>query len=97
MIDLATRPLSELSGGQRQRIFLAQGIVRRPDILLLDEAAAGLDHESADRLQQILRDEADRGAAVCTVTHDDTAAFAADRVIRLQSGNVVRETVSTTK
>lgn len=89
MADLADRPLSDLSGGQRQRVFLAQGIVRAPDILLLDEAAAGLDRESAARMQQILVEEAARGAAVCTVTHDDDAVDAADRVIRLDRGRVV--------
>lgn len=88
MSDLADRPLAELSGGQRQRVFLAQGIVRAPAILLLDEAAAGLDRESAAGMQLILREEAARGAAVCTVTHDDDAIAAADRVIRLDRGRV---------
>lgn len=89
MSELADRPLAELSGGQRQRVFLAQGIVRAPSILLLDEAAAGLDRESAARMQLILREEAARGAAVCTVTHDDEAVAAADRVVRLDRGRVV--------
>lgn len=87
--ELADRPLAEMSGGQRQRVFLAQGIVREPGILLLDEAAAGLDRESAARMQLILREEAARGAAVCTVTHDDDAVAAADRVVRLERGRVV--------
>ena len=89
MSELADRPLAELSGGQRQRVFLAQGIVRAPSILLLDEAAAGLDRESAARMQLILREEAARGAAVCTVTHDDEAVAASDRVVRLERGRVV--------
>jgi len=86
MSGLADRPLAELSGGQRQRVFLAQGLVRAPGILLLDEAAAGLDCESAAGMQVILREEAARGAAVCTVTHDDDAVAAADRVVRLERG-----------
>lgn len=89
MSALAARPLAELSGGQRQRVFLAQGIVRAPGILLLDEAAASLDRESAARMQSILREEAARGAAVCTVTHDDDAVAAADRVVRLDRGRVI--------
>lgn len=89
MGDLGVRPITGLSGGQRQRVFLAQGIVRAPDVLLLDEAAAGLDRESAARMRQILREEAARGAAVCTVTHDDDAVAAADRVIRLEQGRAV--------
>ncbi|WP_096714424.1 metal ABC transporter ATP-binding protein [Microbacterium sp. SZ1] len=89
MSELADRPLAELSGGQRQRVFLAQGIVRAPGVLLLDEAAAGLDRESAARMQVILREEAARGAAVCTVTHQDDAVAAADRVVRLERGRVI--------
>lgn len=86
LADRAHRPLTELSGGQRQRVFLAQGIVRRPDIILLDEPAAGLDRESVARTHQILREEAARGAIVACVTHDDDAIAAADRVIRLAGG-----------
>jgi len=89
MSEDADRPLAELSGGQRQRVFLAQGIVRAPGILLLDEAAAGLDRESAAGMQLILREEAARGAAVCTVTHHDDAVAAADRIVRLERGRVI--------
>lgn len=86
MTAFALRPLTDLSGGQRQRVLVAQGIVRRPDILLLDEPAAGLDSESVARTQRILAEEAARGAAVACVSHDDAAIAAADRVIRLAHG-----------
>jgi zinc/manganese transport system ATP-binding protein len=89
LADRAHRPLTELSGGQRQRVFLAQGIVRRPDIILLDEPAAGLDRESVARTHQILREEAARGAIVACVTHDEDAIAAADRVIRLEGGVLI--------
>lgn len=89
MAALSDRPLTDLSGGQRQRVFLAQGIVRRPDILLLDEPAAGLDRASVARSRQILAEEAARGAVVVCVTHDDDAIAAADRVITLERGVVV--------
>lgn len=89
LADRAHRPLTELSGGQRQRVFLAQGIVRRPDIILLDEPAAGLDRASVARTHEILREEAARGAIVACITHDDDAIAAADRVIRLEGGVLV--------
>ena len=80
--------LSELSGGQRQRALLAQGIVRHPRILFLDEPAAGLDAESRARTRTILAEEAARGAAVACVTHDEDAITAADRVIRIEGGRI---------
>ncbi|GAA4772451.1 zinc ABC transporter ATP-binding protein AztA [Microbacterium gilvum] len=86
---LERRPFAELSGGQRQRTLLAQGIVRRPAILLLDEPAAGLDARSRERTREILAEEAARGAAVACVTHDEASIAAADRVIRLESGRLV--------
>ncbi|MBL3699980.1 metal ABC transporter ATP-binding protein [Leucobacter luti] len=89
MLDQAARPLAELSGGQRQRVFLAQGIVRSPDILLLDEPAAGLDEHSTARMHAILAEEAARGAIVVCVTHDGAAIAAADRTIRLAGGRLL--------
>lgn len=89
LAHLSARPLAELSGGQRQRAFLAQGIVRQPDLLLLDEPATGLDRESVARTQQILREEADRGAVVVCATHHREAIEEADRVIRLEQGRVL--------
>ncbi|WP_210649876.1 zinc ABC transporter ATP-binding protein AztA [Nocardioides sp. SYSU D00065] len=87
---LAHRRLTELSGGQRQRALLGQGIVQGCDVLLLDEAAAGLDAESREAVRRILAAEAgQRGAAVACVTHDEQSIAAADRVIRLEEGRLV--------
>ncbi|MGZ0212489.1 MAG: ATP-binding cassette domain-containing protein [Actinomycetales bacterium] len=71
LTGLESRPIASLSGGQRQRALLAQGIVSEPEILLLDEPAAGLDARSRDRTAIILAEEAERGAAVAHVTHED--------------------------
>ncbi|PFG29625.1 zinc/manganese transport system ATP-binding protein [Paramicrobacterium agarici] len=89
LAELASRPFTALSGGQGQRALVAQGIVRRPEILLLDEPAAGLDEHSRERTRSILAEEAARGAAVACVTHDPESIAAADRVIRLENGRVV--------
>lgn len=86
---LERRPVTALSGGQRQRVFLAQGLVQRADVLILDEPAAGLDADSRARTRDLLRQEASRGAAVVCVTHDEAGMAAADRVLRLESGRVV--------
>ena len=89
LADLASRPFSTLSGGQRQRALLAQGLVRRARVFLLDEPAAGLDADSRARTRELLRAAAQDGAAVACVTHDDASIAAADLVIRLEGGRRV--------
>lgn len=58
-----------MSRGQRQRLVLAQALLGAPDILLLDEPAAGLDPHGMARLESILREERARGAGVIVTTH----------------------------
>ncbi|WP_307793550.1 zinc ABC transporter ATP-binding protein AztA [Microbacterium stercoris] len=89
LAGLEGRPFADLSGGQRQRALIAQALVGRPGILLLDEPAAGLDHRSREITQALLAEEARRGAAVGCVTHDDAAIAAADRVVHLRDGRIM--------
>lgn len=89
MAEFARASFASLSGGQRQRVCVAQGIVRSPSVLLLDEPAAGLDQASMVRTQKILREEAERGAVVVCVTHHAEQIAVADRVISLQEGRVL--------
>ena len=89
LTGLESRRFSELSGGQRQRTLLAQGIVQRSEILILDEPAAGLDAASRRRTREILAEEAVHGAAIACVTHDEESIAAADSVIRLEAGRIL--------
>ena len=80
---LARRHLRELSGGQRQRVIVAQALAQRAEMLLLDEPMAGLDITSADRIDQIIREEVERGTTVVLTTHDLHVAMEADHVVLL--------------
>ncbi|WP_309128195.1 zinc ABC transporter ATP-binding protein AztA [Microbacterium sp.] len=86
----ATRRIGALSGGQRQRALLAQALVQRADLVLLDEPMAGLDTRS----RRIIADAVDRltadGAAVIAVTHDLSEFRRADEVLTLHEGSVTR-------
>lgn len=82
------RPLHALSGGQRQRAFLAQGLARQADLVLLDEPTTGLDASSRTVVAEVLAAEKARGATVICVSHDDIALQAADHVLRLDAGRV---------
>ena len=76
----AERPFRTYSRGQRQRIALARALVHAPLLLLLDEPTTGLDSKGVDSLQQVVRAEAERGAVVVVITHDEVFAKAAGDV-----------------
>ena len=67
---LRDRPAGELSQGQRQLVSIARALVARPEIVLLDEPAAGLDSSESAWLAERLRDVRDAGTTVLLVDHD---------------------------
>lgn len=79
-----------LSGGQVQRLALARALVRRPDLLILDEATSSLDSES-ERLIQDAIDSIAGEITVVAVAHRLSTVRNADRVYVLESGRVVEE------
>jgi putative ABC transport system ATP-binding protein len=81
--------IEELSGGQQQRTAIARGLALRGDVLLADEVTSELDAANRQRVMELLRAEADRGAAVVFATHDPEAAAACDRELHLVDGAAV--------
>ena len=67
--DMARTPARVLSRGQKQRLGLARALVHSPQVLLLDEPAAGMDPRSRADLRGILRDLAGQGATVLVSSH----------------------------
>lgn len=68
---LADRPLGSLSGGEMQRVLLALALAPTPRLLLLDEAASGMDVGAESRLHDTIRDLArNHGVGVVMVSHD---------------------------
>ena len=67
--DLMRRQFSELSGGQRQRVLVAQMLLQRADILLMDEPITALDLASQRRILEVMGEECERGAVVVFSTH----------------------------
>ncbi|WP_201931484.1 ABC transporter ATP-binding protein [Nocardioides donggukensis] len=85
---------TSLSGGQRQRISLARALVRRPRLLVLDDATSAVDPEVEARILAALRNGADRGeggpaATLVVVAYRKATIGLADEVIHLADGRVV--------
>jgi len=83
---------SALSGGQQQMLAVAQGLVRRPKLLMLDEPSAGLSPVLVDRVLTVVARLREAGTAVLLVEQlIDKALAVADRVYALAQGNIVLE------
>lgn len=77
-----------LSGGQRQRVALAQAFLRRPDVLVLDEATSGLDTETEARVFDSLRQDFYE-SLVILVTHRLSSLKHADLILFLEGGTIL--------
>lgn len=86
----ARKRFSELSGGQRQRVLIARALTTRPDILVLDEPTAGVDHATTHAvLEFISQVSKEKKITVLLVTHDFAAVRRhAEHVIWLHEGKV---------
>lgn len=78
---------NNLSGGQKQRLAIARAILKDPKYLLLDEATANLDANTADQVLTGLKNLM-KGRTVIMVTHDSKSLQVADEIIVLESGRV---------
>jgi ABC-2 type transport system ATP-binding protein len=82
--------VSEYSKGMKQRLMMARALINTPDVLLLDEPTDGLDPVSAIGIRDLIRHEADRGAAVLLTTHDmHEADSLSDRVAFINQGTIL--------
>ena len=77
-----------LSGGQRQRLTIARAIIKKPDILILDDSASALDFATDAKLRMAIRDMENR-ATVFIVSQRAASIMYADKIIVLDDGQVV--------
>jgi cell division transport system ATP-binding protein len=89
LLDRARAMPLELSGGEQQRVAVARAIVNRPQIILADEPTANLDRVAADKVLDALRSFHAVGVTCVISTHDDYVLERAERVIRLENGQLV--------
>lgn len=78
----------ELSGGEMRRVMIVRALINNPKLLLLDEPTGDLDPEHTLIVVEMLREAANRGAAVLMVTHDSEAARSADCTYTMDAGSL---------
>ena len=80
---------NQLSGGQQQRVSIARALVRNPAIILADEPTGALDSHTGREVLGMLQQLHRQGNTVVLITHDNSIAVQAQRIIRLEDGRVV--------
>jgi ABC-type Mn2+/Zn2+ transport system ATPase subunit len=68
--NLEGRHIRQLSGGQQQRVFIARALLRRPELLLMDEPTAGVDVKTRHEILHVLHELNADGLAIVLTTHD---------------------------
>lgn len=79
---------ASLSGGELRRMAVARALIRQPEIILADEPTSDLDGENTATVIALLRQAADRGAAVLLVTHELDTLEHADAVYHMENGTL---------
>ena len=88
--ELAARPTHMLSGGERKRAAIAGAVAMRPEVLLLDEPTAGLDHHAEVHLVRLLRKLGEAGSTLVFTTHSAELSLAlASHVALFVGGRVI--------
>ncbi len=85
----------QMSGGQQQRVAIARAVAARPPIILADEPTGNLDSHSGVEVMKILHELHEEGRTVILITHDNEIAKEAQRVIRIQDGQIVSDVMNT--
>ena len=85
---------NELSGGQRQRVAVARALVNNPSIILADEPTGNLDSKTSTDIMKLIGEIHEKGNTIILVTHEESIARFAHRIIRLIDGEVDRVDVN---
>jgi iron complex transport system ATP-binding protein len=92
LADYRDQMYQRLSTGQKRRLLLARALIHRPQALILDEPASGLDMGAAIKMLQLMRDFCQQGGSMLIATHHiDEIIPEIDRVILLQQGQILAD------
>ena len=80
---------NQLSGGQQQRVSIARALAGNPSVILADEPTGALDSHTSREVLSFLKKLNREGDTVVLITHDNSIAVRAKRIIRLQDGKII--------
>jgi putative ABC transport system ATP-binding protein len=92
VVERADELPARLSGGEQQRVAIARAMVNAPAVVLADEPTGNLDSTAAAQVVDLLDELRAGGPAIVLVTHDSRVATRADRVLRMQDGEITSAT-----
>ncbi len=80
---------SQLSGGQQQRASIARALAGNPSVILADEPTGALDSKTGREVMEFLKELHKEGNTIVLITHDNSIAAQAERVVRITDGKIV--------
>ena len=92
LADRADSYPSQLSGGQKQRVAIVRALCMEPEVMLFDEPTSALDPEMVGEVLQVMKNLAEKGMTMVTVTHEmGFAREVATRVIFMDGGKILEQ------
>lgn len=89
LADKARHRPSQLSGGQQQRVSIARALAGNPAVILADEPTGALDSHTGREVIAFLQRLNQQGHTIVLITHDNSIAMKAQRIVRLQDGRII--------
>ena len=91
--DRASHRPNELSGGQQQRVAVARALTMNPPLLLADEPTGNLDSTASADIMGMFDALHDEGRTIVLITHEDSVADHAHRIVRVSDGQIISDAV----
>ena len=85
---------NQLSGGQQQRVSIGRALMNSPAVVLADEPTGNLDSKNSQEIVELLKlSNKQYGQTLVVITHDESIALQADRIITIEDGKITRDEV----
>ena len=85
---------NQLSGGQQQRVSIGRALMNAPAVVLADEPTGNLDSKSSREIVELLKVSNEKyGQTLIVITHDESIALQADRILSIEDGRITRDEV----